>query len=195
MPSDDDALDRPGDPVGKAPDRRSSLTAAGRAVAVLVLVFHLCAITMANVRRNTALGTSLHEPFDAYVRLAGLTQTWDLFTTKPRFESIEFDLAVKDHEGREVVLGPVVPGFGPPEHQKVMVTFARMALAQKAYARGNRDYARAACAAAEEKLGARPRSVQLRARMQSLRSVQQVRKDGKISQMYVPPTQEVECKR
>ena len=82
-----------------------------RAVACAFFVFHLVAITLANVPRTTALGTGLHAPFARYTWFAGLWQTWDMFTTIPHWADIDVFLTARNAEGREVLHGPMLPGL------------------------------------------------------------------------------------
>ena len=151
--------------------------------ACVYFVFHLTAITMANVSRTTELGDGFHRPFDWYVRATGLFQYWDMFTTIPRFVSMDGALVASDSSGRVAEYGPMLPGLLPYRNtSRVHGMFLRLAFSDENYPGYSGRYLAAVCRAIGERVGAEPSQVGFELRTRQLRRLEDVRRDGQISE-------------
>jgi hypothetical protein len=145
--------------------------------------FHLAAITVANLPPTTAFGPSLHAPFAWYVNLAGLWQGWDMFTTIPRFLDLDGTLLSRNADGVETRVGPILPGLTPyGKEDRIDGTFLRLAFASDDYPGYAPRYLAAVCKALREETGKTPASVAFELRTQQLRSLPDVRKDGRLAE-------------
>lgn len=160
----------------------SPVRRAARAVLCGAFLFHLAAVASSNLPRTTALGTSVHAPFDWYVGTFGLWQTWDMFTTIPHFLDLEGSLLAVDASGKEVRYGPLLPGLASYAHaHRIQGTFMRMAFSDDAYPEYSRRYLAAICRAVTNRTGAPPAKVAFELRALELRPLDDVRKDGRIA--------------
>jgi hypothetical protein len=153
-----------------------------RVALCLFCAYHVAAITVANVPRTTALGAAPHALFGAYVHAAGLAQTWDMFTTIPRFRSLRGSLVVEDENGRVRRADPVVPGFRSATSSRVKGTFMRLAFSAEAYPGYAERYLGAICRAFAQQRGALPRQVGFELVTEQLRPLADVRRDGRMSE-------------
>lgn len=156
-------------------------------------VFHLAAITVANVPKTTALGSAIHRPFETYVRLAGLWQSWDMFTTIPYFLDLDAQL-VTLIDGREVRFGPMLPGLEPYKKElRIHGLFLRMTDP----AGGSRDvasaYFRSACRAVEAHVGAKPTRIGVELFVRRIRPLTEIRRDGRIADVERRPFEGPPC--
>lgn len=148
------------------------------------LVFHLAAVTFSNIPATTALGAGIHRPFAWYLGPTGLWQTWDMFTTIPHFFDLDGRLVVVDENGKESRRGPLLPGFARfMRTVRIQGTFMRLAFSSDLYDSYTNRYRSAVCRALlAERHGAQT-SVGFELLAQELRSVDDIRKDGRISQL------------
>jgi hypothetical protein len=154
-----------------------------RVAACLYFVFHCAAITMANVSRTTELGDGLHRPFDWYVRATGLAQYWDMFTTIPRFLSMDGALVASDANGSVAEYGPMLPGLLPyRKTSRIHGMFLRLAFSDENYPGYSNRYLGAVCRAIGDRVGATPVQVGFELRTQQLRRLEDVRRDGRIAE-------------
>lgn len=166
----------------------SSPPARGSAFARVALpayvVYHLAAITLANVPETTALGSGFHRPFAAYLSLFGLRQTWDMFTTIPHFLSMTGKLEVRDEPGGAVhAEGPLLPGLEPyVNDNRVHVTFMRLAFSAEYYPGYPERYLAAVCRALVAKTGKAPAQVGFELSVEQLRPLADVRRDRRIAE-------------
>jgi hypothetical protein len=154
-----------------------------RAVLCGYFVFHMAAITMANVSRTTELGSGFHRVFDWYLGATSLTQYWDMFTTPPRFLEMDGALVSQDSSGRITEYGPMLPGLTPyRKTARVNGMFLRLAFSDENYPGYSTRYLAAVCRAIAEKAGSTPVAVGFELRTRQLRSLAEVRRDGTISE-------------
>jgi hypothetical protein len=141
--------------------------------------FHVAGILVANLPRTTALGSVLHRPFEGYLAVFGLFQTWDMFTTIPRFASLDGTLVAVGADGKERRYGPVLPGLVPAgESARIKGTFLRLAFSSAAYAGYSERYLSALCHAIRDKEGIPPTSVRFELLTEQVRKLEDVRRDG-----------------
>ena len=165
-----------------------------RTVACLFLTYHLAAISVECVSRNTALGTTFHRPFDDYVALARLWQPWDMFTTIPHFRAIDGSLVAFDGEGHETRYGPLLPGLRPlPNDPRMYGVFLRLAFADTAFQAYNVRYLDAVCRAVRAASGKTPAKVGFELRTLQLRSIADVLRDGRIGEPHLFPFGPIAC--
>lgn len=179
------------EPNPRAPQRFGR---AGRALLCVGLVYHLAAITVANVPSASDLDRALHAPFDAYTTLAGLSQTWDMFTTIPHYLDLEAELRARHADGREMGHGPMLPGLGLQRKTlRIHGFFLRLVLATPFNDSYRRRYFDAACHEVERRLGARPQSVALTLTGLRIRPLQAIRRDRRIADFEVHRSEEHPC--
>jgi hypothetical protein len=159
---------------------------ARRAVRVaicLALVFHLAAITAANLPASTALGSGLYAPFAWYLTPTGLWQTWDMFTTIPHFLELDGSLVAIDEQGVAKRYGPLLPGFTPfVESTRIQGSFMRLAFSNDIYPTYSTRYRGAVCRALLAQRNGAPTQVGFELRALELRALTDIRKDGRIGQ-------------
>jgi hypothetical protein len=162
-----------------SPARRKVL----RTAACAYFVFHIAAITLANVSRTTELGSGLHRPFDWYLQVTSLSQYWDMFTTIPRFLAMDGALLASDANGAVTEYGPMLPGLSPyRKTSRVHGMFLRLAFSDENYPGYADRYLAAVCRAVGERAGSLPSQVGFELRTQQLRRLEDVRRDGRISE-------------
>src|SRR5512139_1994675 len=98
---------------------RSGRRPLARTAACAFFAYHVAAVTIANLPRTTALGSALHRPFELYTNLTALGQTWDMFTTIPRFAKLDGDLVVEVAPGDVRRFGPVLPDLGRSDSSRI----------------------------------------------------------------------------
>src|SRR5262245_38977561 len=99
-----------------------------RAALCGALLFHLTAITVANLPANTAFGPGVYRPFAWYLTPTGLWQTWDMFTTIPHFLNLDGWLVAVEEGGGMTRYGPLLPGLKPfVQSTRIQGTFMRLA--------------------------------------------------------------------
>jgi hypothetical protein len=161
-----------------------------------VLVFHLAAITMANVSRTTALGTTFHRPFETYIDAARLWQSWDMFTTIPHFHDMAGALVAFDDQGNITRYGPMLPDLRPlRKDPRIIGAFLRLAFVEDGYAAYNVRYLRAVCDAIATRSGKRPAKVGFELYTEELRSIQDVQRDNRIGERKTYPFGPIACPR
>jgi hypothetical protein len=154
-----------------------------RVAACLYFVFHCAAITLSNVSRTTELGSGFHRPFDWYLRVTGLSQYWDMFTTIPRFVAMDGALVASDASGATAEYGPMLPGLLPyRKTSRIHGMFLRLAFSDENYPGYSGRYLAAVCHAIGERIGAAPSQVGFELRTLQLRRLDDVRRDGQISE-------------
>ncbi len=147
------------------------------------LVFHLAAITIANLPATTALGGSIYRPFAWYLTPTGLWQTWDMFTTIPHFLDLDGALVVVDESGSITRRGPLLPGFASfAKTVRIQGTFMRLAFSSDSYTSYTKRYRAAICRALLAERRGAPTQVGFELLAQELRPLADIRKDGRISQ-------------
>jgi hypothetical protein len=157
-----------------------------RAALCAYFVFHLAAITMANVSRTTELGGGFHRPFDWYLGVTSISQYWDMFTTIPRFLDMDGVLVALDDRGNVREYGPMLPGLLPyRKTSRINGMFLRLAFSEQNYPGYSGRYLAAVCRAIAEREGAPPSRIGFELRTQQLRPLDDVRRDGKIAEPRV----------
>jgi hypothetical protein len=152
-------------------------------VVCAALLYHLAAITLANLPGTTALGSGIHRPFAHYLTLFGLHQTWDMFTTIPHFLDMTGVLAVLDDQGQETSEGPLLPGLERyKKDNRIHVTFMRLAFSAEAYPGYPVRYLAGVCRALLQKKGRLPASVGFELRVKELRPLADVQRDHRIAE-------------
>jgi hypothetical protein len=158
---------------------------ARRALRVAIcsaLVFHLAAITVANLPPNTPFGGAIYRPFAWYLTPTGLWQTWDMFTTIPHFLDLGGALVAVDEHGTVTRRGPLLPGFAPFEKTvRIQGTFMRLAFSPESYASYTKRYRAAVCRQLLTERHGAPTQIGFELLAQELRSLDDIRKDGRIS--------------
>lgn len=173
---------------------RPRLMRAARAAACAYFVYHLAAITMANVPRTTALGAGFHRLFDAYIHATGIWQRWDMFTTIPYFRDLDVRLTARDASGRDLRYGPMLPELSPFDKRlRLQALFARLTFWRASYAPFAARYFARACDAVEAKTGQRPAKVGIELVADKIRPLAFVRADGVVSERETLRFEEAPC--
>jgi hypothetical protein len=155
-----------------------------RALLCLACVFHLAAITVANLPANTAFGAGIYRPFAWYLSPTGLWQTWDMFTTIPHFLDLDGSLVGVDESGTVTRYGPLLPGLTPfVQSTRIQGTFMRLAFSTESYPTYAKRYLTAVCHALLERRHGAPTQVGFELRADELRALGDVQKDGRIAQL------------
>ena len=161
-----------------APPRRRP----ARAALTFFLLYHLAAMTTANMPRSTALGGSPHAAFDPYVSSFALWQSWDMFTTIPHFLSLEGVLVSFDGQRHPAQQGPLLPGLRPFERRhRLSGTFLRLAFSADHYPGVSDRYLAAVCRALRARDGVAPAGVGFELRVEQMRPLAEIRSDGRIA--------------
>lgn len=159
-----------------------------------LLLYHLLATTVYNLPKTTSLGDGLHRWTEPYVKFFGLWQEWDMFSTIPWFHRLDATLLVVDETGATTEHPPVLPGLRPPgDNLRFAAAWVRLAGPSGASHQQGRRYFQNACEAASSKLGRRVHSVRLQVDAQRLRSLSQIRRDGKIAQSQTHTSRSYTC--
>lgn len=154
---------------------------APRAALCAILIFHLAAITITNVPRTTALGSTFHRPFDAYLSFTGLWQSWAMFTTIPYYLEVDGSFVAIGADGRQTEYGPMLPGLEPYRKDPAIdVMFLRLGFVSDYAAYGGR-YTAALCKAVAERTGTVPAGISFELRTKQLRPMKDVLRDGRIA--------------
>jgi hypothetical protein len=148
-----------------------------------LVLFHLAAITVANLPANTAFGPDVYRPFAWYLTPTGLWQTWDMFTTIPHFLNLDGSLVAVDEGGAVTRYGPLLPGLTPfVQSTRIQGTFMRLAFSSDSYPSYTKRYLEAVCPALIERRHGAPTKVGFELRADELRALDDVKKDGRIAQ-------------
>lgn len=163
--------------------RREQRRSPVRTVACAFFLFHIAAISIANVPETTALGSAFHAPFETYVRVAGLWQSWDMFTTIPYYLDLDAEL-VALVDGREVRFGPMLPGLSRYRKElRVHGFFLRITEPGGEWSHYSNAYFRAACRAVSTRTGVEPTRIGLDLLAGRIRPLADVRRDHRIAQI------------
>jgi hypothetical protein len=147
------------------------------------LTFHLAAITVANLPANSPLGGAIYAPFAWYLTPTGLWQTWDMFTTIPHFLDLDGALVVADEAGHVTRRGPLLPHFTPfARTVRIQGTFMRLAFSADSYTSYTKRYRAAVCRALVAEGRSATTQVGFELYAKELRSLDDIRKDGRIAQ-------------
>jgi len=147
------------------------------------LLFHLAAITIANLPATTGLGAGINGPFAWYLTPTGLWQTWDMFTTIPHFKDLDGALVAVDESGNVTRYGPLLPGFAPfVSSTRIQGSFMRLAFSSDTYPAYSKRYLAAVCRALLAERRGTATKVGFELKAEELRSLADIQKDGRISQ-------------
>ena len=148
-------------------------------------VYHMAASAFANMPPTTAFGDQLRAPFDAYIAYAGLKQSWTMFDTIPYFRSVHPTLVAHYASGRDVDVGPMLPGLKPYRHRtRLTALFVRFTWPSGELELFARAYMQRACAVLRQSTppGAeQPAAIGLRLDSERLRPLLEVRRTGSMS--------------
>jgi hypothetical protein len=165
-----------------------------RAAVCAALVFHIAAITVANLPANTVYGAGIYRPFAWYLTPTGLWQTWDMFTTIPHFFDLDGRLVVADEHGTVTRRGPLLPDFAPfVKTVRIQGTFMRLVFSNDTYGSYATRYRAAVCRALLAERKGAPTSVGFELVAQELRPLEDIRKDGRIAQSKTYPFGPTPC--
>ena len=153
-----------------------------RATACAALLYHLCAVAITNLPRNTALGPALHAWFAPYTSYFGLWQDWAMFTTIPYYSRLVPTLEVKQSNGTTVDYGPLLPELrAAPDSLRLTSLFGRLVWSRSTYSSLANRYDRTACRAVQHQTSVSPASVRIRLDGQRLHALEKVRAIGETS--------------
>jgi len=148
-------------------------------------VYHMAASFFANMPSTTAFGGELRAPFEPYIAYTGLRQSWTMFDTIPYFRSVRPVLVARYPSGRDVDLGPMLPGLKPYRHRtRLTALFVRFTWPNgdiEPYARGYLQRACALASLATPPGAEHPTAIGLRLDSERLRPLSEVRRTGSIS--------------
>ena len=143
------------------------------------LVFHLAAITVANLPVDGAVGKSLHAPFNHYLAGLGLWQRWNMFTTVPYFHHLDAVANARFTDGKTQHFGPLLPELSAyPDANRLHGFFLRTAFPKPQYEAYAKTYGRRLCRAIAARAGRSPESVEVIILADRLRRLAEVRKDN-----------------
>jgi hypothetical protein len=159
-----------------------------------LVLFHMVAVSIANLAEGTKLSAQLHRAVDPYVRFFGQWQEWDMFTTVPLYLSIEGRVVAKLPDGSEHEYPPVLPGLVPaPYNLRYVSMFARVVWAKRSFRWHSERYLSALCRAIGTREGVKPKSIRLEIDTQTIRPLKQIRQDGEIAEARTFKAEEVAC--
>ena len=159
-----------------------------------MLLYHLGAITFANLHRSTVLGSGLHTWFSPYTSYLGLWQDWAMFTTIPYYASLTPVLEVETARGGKVDLGPMLPHLeAAPDSLRLTSLFGRLVWSRSSYAEHRQRYERTACLSVEKSTGTTPLSIRVRLEGQRLQRLDAVRSTGVSSYPQQPSSPAFRC--
>jgi hypothetical protein len=171
--------------TAQTPQTSDSAKRLRRALVGGFCVYHMAASFFANMPPTTAFGGELRAPFDAYIAYAGLKQSWTMFDTIPYFRSVHPTLVERYPSGREVDVGPMLPGLERYRHRtRLTALFVRFTWPNGDLEPFVRGYLQRACAVAVQSIptGAeRPSAIGLRLDSERLLPLAEVRRTGSMS--------------
>lgn len=165
-----------------------------RMVLATVFILHMLAVLSPHVPNDSALRAPFARPFGKYLIASGNWQSWDMFDSAPGYHAYDVDLVAHFPDGSEREYGPRLPGL------LRLTGFVRdntffLRVIDGSYALYLAPYGRAACEAVRRESGAMPESVKLRQRIESLRSIADVRRDGVIGEKKTQESRVLACPR
>lgn len=164
-------------------------------LATAFMVYHLAAVTIANLSTSTTLRGHLHPWFRPYTSLLGLWQEWDMFTTIPYYAEMRPTLIAAFPGQPQKEFGPMLPGLeSAPNNLKITSVFSRVMWSRSAFETNVSQWERAGCLAVARATGVMPRSVQLKLSTQRLNPLAQVRSTGESSHPEEFTTRPALCK-
>lgn len=147
-------------------------------VASLAFTWHMAAITLPQVPRNSAFGSMFYDFFGPYIRRSGTWGAWEMFTTIPYYHKLTVVLRVRDSQG-ETTMGSMLPNFDPmDQHIRVMLYFLRLVWPDGLTESYRTGYIEKACAAYGKKFGRPAFSITLIAQSEKLRKLSDAALDG-----------------
>jgi len=165
-----------------------------RVVLATAFILHAMAVLSPHIPSESALRAPLSRPFGRYMLLSGNWQSWDMFDSAPGYHAYDVDLVASMPDGGERVLGPRLPGL------LRLDGFVRdnsyfLRVIDGAYSVYLSSYGKHACEAVRRETGILPVSVKLRQRIESLRSLADIRKDGVIGDKKTSESRVLPCSR
>ena len=178
------------------PNRASVRKVFVRTLGCGFLVYHMLAVTVANLNQSTKVRDLPHRWLRPYVTLFGQWQEWDMFTTIPYYAQIQPTLVATNADGSTADHGPWLPGLEPvPESLKVSSLFARVQWSRSAFSDAIARWERSACSAILEHTQTLPKSVHLRLDTQRLNPLQTIRSSNQIAHPEHFTTKPTPCRK
>lgn len=178
-----------------APPPNERWAVVRRVLVCSLVLYHLSAVTIANLNESAELSQTLHRYVNPYLRAFGQWQEWDMFTTIPLYLSIEGKVVARRMDGSETRYDPMLPGLAPaPDSLRLASMFARLVWGRKGFRAHVDRYNRALCRAIAEREGSMPRTLRVEVDTQTIRALTAIRKDGVIADARTYKSEEAVCR-
>jgi hypothetical protein len=175
---------------------RRCWSTARRVTGCLLVLYHLGAVTVANLVETTPLSQAMHRYVNPYLRFFGQWQEWDMFTTIPLYQSIQGRVVAKAADGTETRYEPMLPGFTEqPDSLRLASMFARLVWARKGFRWHVQRYQAAACRAIAARTGSTPKSLRIELDTLTIRNLRSIRQDGVIGDPRTFKSEDAPCPR
>lgn len=170
------------------------MSAAFRKLAALFFCYHVLAIAAVNFPEGNVLHDLLLRPFAKYLELTGQLQAWDMFDSKPDDQRFEVAAFVVDSANRETTVGPIVPGLKPFTPSLKLTTFFYRVHPGSPWSDPFwRRYTQRLCRAVRLARGPEPVVLWVDFVSHRLRTLEQIRADGVLSEKTVATRGPVPC--
>lgn len=167
----------------------------GLLVATMVFSWHIAAITLPQMPRNSGFGSAPHDFFGPYLRRTGTWGAWEMFTTIPYYHYLTVELLVKEMGNTEQTLGVMLPEFSEmSQHIRVMLYFLRVVWPDSLTQVYRDTYIQKVCNTYQEKFGRPAFSVTLIAKSLRLRRATDTAKDGVMGERQTYEKGPFRCK-
>ncbi len=163
-------------------------------LAAFFFCYHMLAIAAVNFPDGNVLHNTLLFPFGRYLALTGQLQSWDMFDSKPNDAKFEVEAFIVDANLQETQVGPLIPGLremGP--HLKLTSFFYRIHPGAEASAPFWNTYVANLCRDVQRARGPGRTTLWVDFISYQLRSLEQIRADGVLSEKSVATRGPVTC--
>jgi hypothetical protein len=163
-----------------------------KALACVLFAGHMAATCAQQIPPRSALA-DLVPPIGRYLQLTGTWQSWNMFTTAPYFHSYRVDLEVTEADGTKVKRGVMLPGLKDFDETLRAESFFTCALDDGEYAAYLDGYFSAVCSNLRAESGRGGQTLVLTESLERLRLIQDIRKNGIISNHEERPSKSFVC--
>ena len=144
-----------------------------------IFTWHMAAITLPQMPRNSGFGTKFHDFFALYLRMTGSWGAWEMFTTIPYYNYLSVELSVLESNKTNQTVGAMLPDFQPmDQHIRIMLYFLRLVWTDNLTQVYRDTYIQKACDSYQKKFGGQPLSIKLVANSIRLHSLVNAAQNG-----------------
>lgn len=167
-----------------------------RIVGCAFFVYHMLAVTVANLNTSTRLRDVPHRWFRPYTTFFVQWQEWDMFTTIPYYAAITPTLVATNADNSVAEYGPWLPGLAPiPDSLRITSMFARTMWSRSTFGDAIARWEQAACKAVLAHTNTLPKTVHVKLDTQRLNPLQAVRTSKQIAHPERFSTKPTVCRR